>query len=89
MPVTIRCIALMVKYWSQVCTAQKNRPLSQLHEANYGSGIFVVNTLLRFCCARALPRPLMRRAGCFVRVCCGVRRDMACAVGQDASLEAA
>jgi len=89
LPVTIRCIALMVKYWSQVCTAQKNRPLSQLHEANYGSGIFAVNAQLRFCCARVLLRPLMRRAGCFVRICCVVQWDMVCAVAQDASLEAA
>jgi hypothetical protein len=76
----------MDKYWSQVCTAQKNRPLSQLH---HGSGIFAVNALLRFCCARVLLRPLMRRAGCFVRVYCSVQWDMVCAVGQDASLEAA
>ena len=46
--------------WSQACTAQFKRPLSQLQQANYGSGIFAVSVsvllqlLLR---ARSLPPP--------------------------------
>ena len=84
------CIAPMVKYWSQVCTAQFNRPLWNLMQANYGGGIFAVSAvsslLLR---ARGLPRPLIRRAGCFVRVCCCVQRDVVGAVGEAAGCEAA
>ena len=44
----------MVNYWSQLCTAQLNRPLPQLLQALYGSGIFVVSAVVRVCCARAL-----------------------------------
>ena len=80
----------MVKYWSQVCTAQTNRPLHQLQQAVYGSGIFAVSAVVRVCCARvALRLRLMRRAGCFVRVCCSVQRDVVCAVGEAAGSDAA
>ncbi len=37
------CIAPMGNYWSQLCTAQLNRPLPQLLQALYGSGIFAVS----------------------------------------------
>jgi hypothetical protein len=79
----------MVNYWSQLCTAQFNRPLPQLLQALYGSCIFAVNALVCVCCARALRVGLMRRAGCFVRVCCSVQRDLVCAVGEAADSDAA
>ena len=79
----------MVNYWSQVCTAQYNRPLPQLLQALHGSGIFVVSAGVRVCCARALRVRLMRRAGCFVRVCCSVQWDVVCAVGEAAGSDAA
>ena len=79
----------MVNYWSQVCAAQYNRPLPQLLQAVYGSGIFAVSAVVRVCCARALRVLLMRRAGCFVRVCCSVQRDVVCAVGEAAGSDAA
>ena len=79
----------MGNYWSQLCTAQLNRPLPQLLQALYGSGIFAVSAVVRVCCARALRVRLMRRAGCFVRVCCSVQRDVVCAVGEAAGSDAA
>ncbi len=79
----------MVNYWSQVCTAQFNRSLPQLLQALYGSGIFAVSAVVRVCCARALRVLLMFRAGCFVRVCCGVQRDVVCAVGEALGSDAA
>ena len=79
----------MVNYWSQVCTAQYNRPLPQLLQALYGSCIFAVSAVVRVCCARALRVRLMRRADCFVRVGCGVQRDVVCAVGEAAGSDAA
>jgi hypothetical protein len=79
----------MVNYWSQVCTAQYNRPLPQLLHAVYGSYIFAVSAVIRLCFARALRVRLMRRAGCFVRVSCGVQRDVVCAVGEAAGSDAA
>jgi len=82
------CIAPMVN-WSQLCTAQLNRPLQQLQQANYGSGIFAVSAVVRVCCTRALRVLLMRRAGCFVRGCCSVQRDVVCAVGEAAGSDAA
>ena len=79
----------MVNYWSQLCTAQLNRPLQQLLHALYGSSIFAVSAVVRVCCTRALRVLLMRRAGCFVRVCCSVQRDVVCAVGEAAGSDAA
>ena len=79
----------MVDYWSQVCTAQTNRPLPQLLQALYGSGIFVVSAVVRVFFARALRVLLMRRAGCFVRVSCGVQRGVVCAVGEASGSDAA
>ena len=79
----------MVNYWSQVCTAQYNRPLPQLLQALYGSCIFAVSAVVRVCCARALRVLLMRGAGCFVRVRCSVQRDVVCAVGETADSDAA
>ena len=79
----------MGNYWSQVCTAQADRPLPQLLQALYGSCIFVVSAVVRVCCARALRVLLMRRAGCVVRVCCSVQRDVVCAVGEAAGSDAA
>jgi len=88
-PPLLTCFALMVSYWSQVCTAQRERSPLQLQQANYGSGIFAVRALIHFRCRRALSLPLTHRAGFFVRFCCSVQWDMVCAVGQDASVEAA
>ena len=79
----------MVNYWSQVCTAQTNRPLPQLLQALYGSSIFAVSAVVRVCCARALRVRLMLRAGCFVRVCRGVQWDVVCAVGEALGSDAA
>jgi hypothetical protein len=79
----------MGNHWSQVCAAQYNRPLPQLLQAIYGSHVFVVSAAIRLCCARTLRVRLMRRAGCFVRVCCGVLRDVVCAVGKAAGSDAA
>jgi hypothetical protein len=79
----------MVNYWSQVCAAQFNRPLPQLLQALYGSCIFAVSAVVRVCCTRALRVLLMRRAGCFVRGCCSVQRDVVCAVGEAAGSDAA
>ena len=79
----------MVNYWSQVCTAKSNRPLHQLLQAVYASDIFAVSAVVRVCCTRALRVLLMRRAGCFVRVCCSVQRDVVCAVGEALGSDAA
>ena len=79
----------MVDYWSQLCTAQYNRPLQQLLQAVYGSCIFAVSAVVRVCSTRALRVRLMRRAGCFVRVCCSVQRDVVCAVGEASDSDAA
>ena len=79
----------MVNYWSQVCTAQLNRPLPQLLQANYGGCIFAVSAVVRVCCTRALRVRLMHRAGCFVRVYRGVQRDVVCSVGEAAGSDAA
>ncbi len=87
-PRRLTCIAPMVN-WSQLCAAQLNRPLQQLQQANYGSSIFAVSAVVRVCCVRALRVLLMRRAGCFVRVCCGVQRDVVCAVVEAAGSDAA
>jgi len=83
------CTAPMVNYWSQVCTAQFTRPLPQIRQALYGGGIFAVSAVVHVCCERALRVLLMHRAGCFVRVCCGVQRDVVCAVGEAAGSDAA
>ena len=79
------CIAPMVNYWSQVCSAQRSRPMSQLLQANYGGGFFAVSELIHFGWVRKLPRTLMRCPGCFFRVCCGVQRDVVGAVGEAAA----
>ena len=79
----------MVNYWSQVCAAQLNRTLPHLLQAIYGSCIFAVSAVVRVFFARALRVWLMRRAGCFVRVCCCVQRDVVCAVGEAAGSDAA
>ncbi len=79
----------MVNYWSQVCTTQLNRSPHQLLQAVYGSGIFAVSVMVRVSYARALRVRLMRRAGCFVRVCCGGQRDVVCAVGEALGSDAA
>ncbi len=44
----------MSNYWSQLCTAQSTRPLPQLRQALYGSGIFAVCAVVTLCRARAL-----------------------------------
>jgi hypothetical protein len=75
--------------WSQLCAAQHTRPLQQLLQALHGSCIFAVSAVVRVCCTRALRVLLMRRAGCFVRVCCSVQRDVVCAVGEAAGSDAA
>ncbi len=79
----------MGNYWSQVCAAQYNRPLPQLLQAVYGSGIFAVSAVVRVCFVRALRVRLMRRAGCFVRVSCSVQREVVCALGEAAGSDAA
>jgi hypothetical protein len=47
-------------YWSKACSAQFNRPLSQLQQANYGGNIFAVSEAwaLLCCCSRARRRLL-------------------------------
>jgi hypothetical protein len=79
----------MVNYWSQVCTAQMNRTLPQLLQALYGSFLFAVSAVVRVCCTRALRLRLMHQTGRFVRGCCGVQRDVVCAVGEAAGSDAA
>ena len=39
----------MSNYWSQLCTAQSTRPLPQLRQALYGSGIFAVSAVVALC----------------------------------------
>jgi hypothetical protein len=84
------CIAAMVNYWSQLCTAQTNRPLPQLLQALYGSCIFAVSVVVRVCFARAAcAADAPGTAGCFVRVCCCVQWDVVCAVGEALGSDAA
>ena len=82
------CITTMVNSWSQVCTAQLNRPLPQLLQANYGSGIFAVSAVFRLCFLRAAsaaqaPGRLLR-SGLLRR-----SADVVCAVGEALGSDAA